>query len=204
MHDPDSGSMSAAQKRELGTEQTEFRVRQRITYTVSRYTPARGSGPVADNLTLDQANDLAKAYGRSHPGSKVTLMSFDERRHPQSVVAHSDAVDLIALEQGLFNRLMQLPRGSAITIWLDEAKRAPFVGDMRYGTSFSEEYEDPDSGHTNAWSGEALSWYDAAEYKRRLASLPYPLAAAVRRNARATCDSTMLLLLDEAQVALDA
>jgi hypothetical protein len=202
MNDPNAGSQSAAQVRMLElNKETEYRVRQHTTYSVSRHSPRAGSSPLADNMNLDQANDLARAYGRTYPGSKVTCIQEDRRKFDSKVgvsVADGKMLDI-------HDQLIALPAGSRITCWLEARRddRPALVVDWAVLRP-TEVYPAEGCAETVNWEIGGLMWDEVTKIKTALGDLPYPLAAAMRRNARASGDQTMLKLLDEAQVAVDA
>lgn len=180
----------------------EFRVRPMVLYSVSRFAENEGSTPLVDKLSLDQANLIAEAYGDRNPGSKVTTIEEDRRR--------LDTGTLIALEDGraidVYQRLRELPAGSRITCWLEHRREESpaLVVDWNVPRSADVPAEEAiDYSETN-WSGGGLTWNESADIIDKLVTLPHSLAAAVRRNARASGDSTMLKLLDEARIAVDA
>jgi hypothetical protein len=183
----------------------EFRVRPMVLYSVSRYRDREGSTPLVDKLSLDQANIIAEAYGAKHPGSKVTTIEEDRRRLDPDMLVRGPGLGEV--ESGVYERLMTLPAGSRITFWREPGRgddHPKLVVDWNTPRSTDVPAAEPiDYSETN-WSGGGLMWGEVEEIKAKLCDLPYPLAAAMRRNARASGDSTMLKLLDEARIAVDA
>lgn len=57
---------------------------------------------------------------------------------------------------------------------------------------------------TQPWSINTMTYGEVEDAKTVLGRLPYDVAAAMRRNAQESGDAVMLLLLDEAKVAVDA
>jgi hypothetical protein len=195
-------NQTASDVRRLEADRLEFRVRPQVLYSVCRYHINEGSTALVDKLSLDQANTIAESYGATHPGSRVTTIQEDRRR--------LDTSTMIAVEDGrmvdVYQRLRELPAGSRITCWLEHKRddHSALVVDWNVPRVTDVPAEEPiDYSETN-WSGGGLMWGEVEEIKTKLGDLPYPLAAAMRRNARACGDTTMLKLLDEARVAVDA
>lgn len=185
----------------------EFRVRPMVLYSVSRFAENEGSTPLVDKLSLDQANIIAEAYGAKNPGSVVTTIQEDRRRFDTDLLIKDDRGEGGPVEVGVYQRLMELPAGSRLTFWREPARgddHPKLVMDWNVPRSADvQASETIDYSETN-WTGGGLMWGEVEEIKTKLCDLPYPLAAAMRRNARASGDSTMLRLLDEAKVAVGA
>lgn len=199
MTSPNQGSQPAHMNESAYNATLEFRVRPQVHYGVTRFTEAEGSTPLVDKLSLDQANIIAQAYGEKHPGSRVTLIQEDRRRFDTLLLK---TVGGDGPEVNVYQRLLELPGGSRITCWLEH--REPASPSLVVDWNIPRTQADVPQKHEPEWLFGDLVIREFETAKTSLGSLPYVVAAAMRRNAREAGDATMLRLLDEAQVAVDA
>lgn len=177
-------------RRKAPGEKCDISIRAHTSYSVHRYTSngRRGSAEViADGATLQQADTLAKALAAAHPEATVQSLTRHETRYGPGFIEAATDPYITKLHQSL----MQKPPGASVTYTLD--------GQSLLVTRLTPETIQTPQNHDLG----AVSVGDIQEMENALRALPYPLAAAMRRNAYQVKDQALLNLLDRCQVATD-